>query len=292
MRIAHATDIHWMVPPRLRDATVRRTVGTANLYLMGRRTQFDVRVQASLVDHLMDLDPDLVVISGDLTSQALDTEFAAARLALQPLLDRHPTFIVPGNHDVYTPGAVRSRRIHKHFGPWLHHDGVLHRWDGPGVTLIGLDPNRATWFDASGLVPQVQLDALAAVLANPGDLQPFVGLVLHYPIVDRRGDVYDNARHGLRNAKALLDVLEAAPVRPGFVLHGHVHHGYQVLLPVRDIPSFDCGSSGQAWLPEKGWGAAMNVYTVHDGALQGVERYLYDGRSFVLEAEGAYASGR
>jgi 3',5'-cyclic AMP phosphodiesterase CpdA len=295
VKVAHATDIHWFAPPRVSDLTVRRTVGSANLYLMGRRKQFHTSVQQSLVDHVLALAPDLFVISGDLTAQALDSEFVLARAELQRVLDVVPTFIVPGNHDLYTPGAARVRRIHQHFEPWMHQQGVLHRYDDErsgGVTLLGLDPNRPTWFDASGIVPQDQLEALAEALADPALADRFVGLVLHYPIVDRRGALYDNASHGLRNARALVDVLASAPKKPGFVLHGHIHHGYRAQLPGLDIPSFDCGSSGQAWLPERGWGAAMNVYDIQDGALVGVERYLHDGERFLPEDGGAYATGR
>lgn len=294
MKIAHATDIHWFAPPRVTDLTVRRTVGSANLYLMGRRKQFHPSVQRGLVDHVLALSPDLFIISGDLTAQALDSEFALARTELQRVLDAVPTFIVPGNHDLYTPGAARVCRIQKHFGPWMHEHGPLHRYDDEqhGVTMLGLDPNRPSWFDASGSVPKEQLSALGEVLADPALQDRFVGLVLHYPIVDRRGALYDNARHGLRNARALVEVLAAAPKKPGFVLHGHIHHGYRATLPGLDVPTFDCGSSGQAWLPEKGWGAAMNVYDVTDGALADIERYVHDGERFVPEEGGAYASGR
>ncbi len=294
MRIAHATDIHWFARPGLSDMTVRRTVGSTNLYVFGRRKQFDIEVQRALVQHVLSLEPDLFVISGDLTAQALDGEFALARAELQPILDAIPTFIVPGNHDLYTPGAARSRRIQRYFEPWMHERGGLHRYDSDAepVTLLGLDPNRPTWFDASGIVPQGQLDALGEALSDPALDDRFVGLVLHYPVVDRHGALYDNSRHGLRNADALVEVLRAAPKKPGFVLHGHIHHGYQAQLPGLDVPSFDCGSSGQAWLPDRGWGAAMNVYDVRDAQLVDVQRFLHDGERFVVEEAGPYTSGR
>ena len=294
MRIAHATDIHWFMPPRLSDLTVRRAFGSFNLYVFGRRAQFDPVVQSALVAHILSLDPDLLVISGDLTAQALESEFNLAHATLRPALAAIPTFIVPGNHDVYTPGAARARRIEQTFAPWMHQVGPISRYDHPDqpVTLLGLDPNRPTWFDASGVLPADQLDALAVALSEPALRERFVGLVLHYPVVDRHGELYDNADHGLRNAGALVEVIRAAPKKPGFVLHGHVHHGYRATLPGLHVPSFNCGSSGQAWLPDKGWGAAMNVYEVVDGELSGVERYLHDGARFALEEGGAYATGR
>jgi len=292
MRIAHATDIHWFVPPTLRDLTVKRGLGTANLYVMGRRAHFDLTVQEALVRHLVALQPDLVVITGDLTAQALDSEFALARAQLQPVIDAVPLFVIPGNHDLYTPGAQRTDRIARHFGPELHRDGALHRLDLGEITVLGLDPNRPTWFTASGVVPAHQLAALGDALADPALADRFVVLALHYPIVGPRGEVYDNRRHGLRNARDLLAVLEAAPTRPQMVLHGHRHHGYRATLPVGDIVSFNCGSSGYAHMPDHDRAACMNVYTVADRALAEVERYRFDGAAFAPEPGGAYATGR
>jgi len=291
MRIAHATDIHWFVPPQLRDATIKRAMGTANLYLMSRRKHFDVGVQAALVDHLVTLAPDLVLITGDLTAQALDSEFAVARAALQPVIDTTPMLVIPGNHDLYTAGAQRDDRIGKHFADVLHRDGPIHRLDVGKVTVLGLDPNRPTYFVASGVVPDDQLEALATALADPTLDERFVVLALHYPIVDRRNEIYDGRQHGLLNARALLDVLKAAPKRPDMVVHGHRHHGYRATLPVGDIPSFNSGASGYAHLPAHRRTAHMNLYTVADGALADIERYRFDGARFELEPGGAYASG-
>jgi 3',5'-cyclic AMP phosphodiesterase CpdA len=291
VRIAHATDIHWFAPPGLRDATIKRAMGTANLYLMNRRAHFDTTVQQALVDHLVGLAPDLVIVTGDLTAQALDREFAIARRALQPVIDAQPFFVVPGNHDVYTSGAQRNDRIAQHFGDVLHREGAIGRLDVGRVTVLGLDPNRPTYLVASGRVPDDQLTALGQTLADPALADRFVILALHYPIVDRRDVIYDGNKHGLLNARALLRVLEAAPKRPDMVIHGHRHHGYRATLPVGDIPSFNCGSSGYAWQPEQGRAAAMNLYTVRDGALSKVERFRYDGSTFAPEEGGAYATG-
>jgi len=292
MRIAHATDIHWFAPPSLRDITVKRTFGTANLYLMGRRTHFDLTVQNALVQHILELAPDLLIITGDLTAQALDTEFAIARAALAPVIDAMPVFVIPGNHDLYTPGSQRTNRIAKHFGPQLHRDGVIHRLDLDDVTVLGLDPNRPTWVTASGKLPAAQLDALAEALAEPELAERFVVLAIHYPVVGPDGEVYDNRRHGLLNARELLEVLAAAPTQPAMVLHGHRHHGYRAKLPVGDIDSFNCGASGYAHLPEHDRAACMNVYTVDDRKLGAVERFRYDGTAFRPEKGGAYATGR
>jgi 3',5'-cyclic AMP phosphodiesterase CpdA len=295
MRIAHATDIHWFVPPNLSDLwSFKRSLGIANLYLRGRKDHFPEKVQADLVARIAELAPDMVVITGDLTATALRAEFAKARAALEPLLSTFPTLVIPGNHDVYTRGAQGERRIRKFFEPWMHLVGPLGRLDLDDLTVLGLDPNRANLVVASGELPREQLDALATQLADPALRDRSVLLAIHYPLLDRNGQIYDRAEHGLTNARELVAVLDRAPKRPLAILHGHEHHGFRVPLPLADgssIPIFNCGSSGYAYRPDRRRAAAFNVYTVAEGGIV-VDRYLYGPDGFAPEPGGAYATGR
>lgn len=295
-RIAHATDIHWMEPPYWKVLNSKRVLGTANLYLRGRRHHFTDIVQKALIEHILGLEPDLVLLTGDLTAQALPGEFEKAREALDPVLQRFPTFIIPGNHDVYTLGARRDRRIHTWFADWMGLDGEdpVGRLDVGDITCLGLDPNRPTWLGASGLVPPEQLVSLERTLADPALRDRLVILCLHYPVLDRRGEVYDGRNHGLLNARELIEVLDRAPVKPALMVHGHEHHGFHVELPLSGgaVPIYNSGSSGYAFMPTSKRAAAMNVYQVQGARLVGVERYLYDGETFAPEPGGAYATGR
>jgi 3',5'-cyclic AMP phosphodiesterase CpdA len=294
MRIAHVTDVHWMVPPRVWDMTPKRAIGFANLFMLGRRHHFQEEVQAALMEHILQLEPDVFLLTGDLTGTALDAEFEKARGALAPVLERFPSLVLPGNHDVYTRGAQRTHRMAEWFSEWMGlSTPPLARLDVGGVVVFGLDPNRPQLLSASGRLPDDQLIALAEALADPTLKGRFVVLCLHYPILDRHGAVYDNASHGLRNASALIEVLEQAPCKPDLVLHGHEHHGFRVNLTLSSgsVPIFDCGSSGYAYMPDRGRAAAMNVYSVADATLASVERYIYDGSGFSPEEGGAYSTG-
>jgi len=296
MRIAHATDIHWFAPPRLAELAFKRWLGSANLYLLGRRAQFDRAVQQQLVAHIDALEPDAVIITGDLTSQALDAEFAMARTDLEPLLKARPVFVVPGNHDVYTRHSQRSRAMERWFGPWMGlGDRGLGRVDVGELTLIGLDPNRPLALGSSGFVPQPQLDALADLLADPALAGRSVGLLIHYPPIDRRGDLYDGSRHGLLNARDLVAVLDRAPTRPAFVACGHVHHGFYTPIRLGDgaeVPVCNPGTSGQAFRASRRRAAAMAVYEVVDNRVVATERYLHDGSGFFPEPGGSWSTGR
>jgi len=133
LRILHATDLHSLVAPNV-SAVVRqpkRVIGVTNLWMMGRAKTFDGRVEGALgelVRTAATLKPDLIVLSGDLTSLGTEEEFALSRSRLAPLLDpsHHPTphticpaLIIPGNHDAYTHETVLSRWMEKYFGPWM-----------------------------------------------------------------------------------------------------------------------------------------------------------------------------
>jgi len=284
LRIAHATDIHWIRMPPWSRMAGKRILGTLNV-LRGRGKHFSNRVQRDLVQHMIELDPDLVILTGDLTQTALPSEFEAAKHDLQPLLDTRQVFIVPGNHDVYTRGARDSDRISQFFAAWMHRaDAPIGRLDQGELTVLGLDPCRPGVL-SSGLLPDEQLDALAKVLAEPEMSDRTVVLALHYPILDPRGAVYDNISHGLTNASDLIDVLTQAPTRPALIIHGHEHHGFHVMLD--DMPIHNSGSSGYGFEPGRR-AAYMNVYDLQDGRVVDVERYMHDGKGWTLEPGGPY----
>lgn len=281
MRIAHATDIHWFVPPALSRLAGKRSFGTTSLYLRGRRHHFDPTVQQQLVRSLLDAEPDLVVLTGDLTAQALPEEFELARRTLDPLLQRLPTLVQNGNHDVYTGGAMREGRLAATFGPWLHRigDDPIARVDLGEVTVLGLDPCRPHW-SASGRLPSDQLARLRQLLDDPALAERSVLLAQHYPVVNPIDEPYDNPYHGLRNARELMALLDGVKVRPLALLHGHKHHGYRARLP-NGTPTLNPGSSGYAHDPPRARAAHFNVYTVQDGTLADVTRFRHDGTTFV-----------
>ena len=116
MRVVHLTDLHFHAPVGALQLLGKRALGQANLVFRGRSAQFGGASRDAVVDDVLSLDPDLVVITGDLTALATDAEFAAAHAALAPLLATLPVAMVAGNHDRYTRGSARSGRMERHFG--------------------------------------------------------------------------------------------------------------------------------------------------------------------------------
>src|SRR6187455_1487828 len=102
LRIVHLSDIHvWRYafnPLRLFN---KRAVGMVEL-LTGRARKFRLDRLDEVVARVEGLEPDHILISGDLTTTALPEEFRAARAALAGvLLDSNRVTVIPGNHDRY-----------------------------------------------------------------------------------------------------------------------------------------------------------------------------------------------
>lgn len=108
-------------------------------YALGRAKRFSLQVQRQLVAAMASVKPDVVLITGDLTSQALESEFELARTELQGLLDAAPrgSFVIPGNHCVYTRPAAKQRLLQRYFGKWMD-DGPDVQVGGEGGVLAGV----------------------------------------------------------------------------------------------------------------------------------------------------------
>ncbi|MBN2798937.1 MAG: metallophosphoesterase family protein [Deltaproteobacteria bacterium] len=282
MKIAHLTDLHWMTPPSPTRLVGKRLLGSANLYLRGRRRHFQREVQRAAVERVVALAPDMVVISGDLTAQALPEEFRLARGCLDPILSRFPTLLVPGNHDVYTRGAAREDRIRELFAPWLG-EGPLGRLDLGRVTCLGLDANRPGLF-ASGLLPQAQLDALGTTLSDPSLADRHLLIAIHHPVIDPAGGLYQKRSHGLLNADALTDLIDQQRSLPEAILSGHVHRAYcatHTLPSGRRLLQLDAGAGGYA--PHGDRTGTFNLYQLDERGLSVATQQRY--------SEGAYREG-
>jgi 3',5'-cyclic AMP phosphodiesterase CpdA len=291
VRVLHFTDLHLFRPPPLRGLLSKRLLGTANLYLARRVDHFSDQSIASLVQAILALDPDVCLCTGDLTGMASQSEFDDIRAMLEPVLQRFPTAMIPGNHDVYTKGAERARRFERSFGEWAGGGRypALHRFDG--LRVIGLHAARPHPILASGHLPAPQLEALSTLLDEP--CEDFTVLMIHYPLRGRDGRPYGNASRHLDNAVELEALLRA---RPGvdLIVHGHEHHGFQAQLetPRGPIPIYDPGAGGRSFSPPRNETAHFNVYEIEGRRLTGVERWALDGERFAPEPGGPYATGR
>jgi 3',5'-cyclic AMP phosphodiesterase CpdA len=274
MRFVHCSDVHITADYRalsLRRLGWRRWLALLELTVGGRQRAYARAgsLLGAIAREAEALDAHLV-LSGDLTAYALESEFAGARAALGALgADPRRCTVVPGNHDAFTRGSVRTRRFERHFGHLLDTDLPEYRREGPYpfVRLLGeeaavvglcsarLPPAPGLAFGAIG---RAQLDGLSALLDDARLAGRAVLVVVHHAPLGPDGRP-DSALHGLRDARALF-----ARVRgPRFaVLHGHIHARYHLPASAQRPHLLCAGSSTEAgregyWVIEVGGGRVL-----------------------------------
>jgi len=259
MRVLHVSDVHVSVP--LSELPWGRML---NKRLLGALSHAARRARgfaqapeklralgAFAAEHAVDL----VIVTGDYTAVGTEPELAAARRAVDSLTSRPLGFVtLPGNHDVYLADSVRHGCFERYFGEFLSSDLPEYCVDGPWplTRLVGDDvavvavnsarPNPQPW-RSSGLIPDPQLAALSRVLSDARLANRFVFVATHY--APRRPDGTPDTRwHGLVNADALLAVCK--PLKSAAILHGHIHHRYQLQVPGSRTRIFGAGSATYA----------------------------------------------
>jgi 3',5'-cyclic AMP phosphodiesterase CpdA len=272
LRILHFSDVHLPFPPGAFRAPEilhpKRLVALLNFYLRrGGKYAEALQKLDGLRDFLIREPVDYVLYTGDSLNFGLEREFTAAapRLAATLALARRGALALPGNHDLYTGDSLALHR--KHFAPLVRSDIAdsatptgypLVRWMGADAVAIAFNtacPHFNFW-NSSGRVPDLELDALARLLDRPDvATRRRIFLMTHYPF-DERGFF-----HGLRNSRALLKLLRG---RDNLVLlHGHNHRPYTHLVHGTAIPLYCAGSLSKAgaesfWLFDL-YGDALNA---------------------------------
>ncbi len=198
----------------------KRFVGMAEL-LMGRARRFRQERAADLVERVKGLEPDHILITGDLTTTALPAEFRAARAALAEWLhDPAKVTIVPGNHDRYTARAHRLRRFEQYFGAYMGGgDFPTLRMLDAHTAILGLDPTRAA-ITARGLMGEAQLARAQRLLDGFRGIGRLL-VACHYPVAVPLEYRREYARKPLVDAARVASWLRA--IGPHLFCSGHVH---------------------------------------------------------------------
>ncbi len=170
-------------------------------------------------DAVVDIEPDVLVISGDLTQRAKVEECRQASEFLKSLPEL-PTVVVPGNHDVplYRVWERLTRPL-KNYTDYISADlDTITRL--PGAVIVGLDSTAPYRAIVNGRLTESQLrfaeDAFSA--AGPDDIRI---LVAHHPFAsapDFEGD------YPIPGRSKLLRRMEASGV--ALILGGHLHRAY------------------------------------------------------------------
>jgi 3',5'-cyclic AMP phosphodiesterase CpdA len=299
MRIAHFSDLHVLdlegvKPHRFLN---KRLTGYANLRLKRGHIHHPSYVRAisrevtrAKVDH--------VVITGDLTNLALETEYEAVRRLLEEELGlgAKDVSVVPGNHDLYTRGALTSGRFATYFGPYLASDlpelGVdmgigrfpFVKLRGP-VAIIGLSSAVPRLpLVAAGKLGKKQLDAFAKILTHPEVQKRTPVVLLHHPAHNPLSKV-KSLLEGLHDAALLWTTLQELP--RGLVLHGHLHRRVLRFLPTARGRVHAVGATSASLHHEdEAKMAGFNLYEVAtDGSIATIEAHVFDPASDTFHVE-------
>lgn len=172
----------------------------------------DPELEGPLLETIAQIDPDLVVISGDFTQRARVSQFERARAFLDRI--EAPTLSVPGNHDTpldnlflrfFRPFHRYKRAIDRQLEPIHEDDAVM----VAGVNTV----NRFSW-QRGRMSPRTTARVCKYFDEQPEKVQI---AVLHHPL--EHGPNVD--KRLMKGARAALRTL--ADCGTDVVLSGHLH---------------------------------------------------------------------
>ena len=194
-----------------------------------------------VVAYAQALKPDHVLITGDLTTTALDVEFRAARRELAPLLvDPERATVIPGNHDRYTSGSVRGKTFEKTFGAFSPNGSYpFLRLLDEKTAILGLDPTRSH-LTARGYLPAEQLLAAKSLVAHTSTRPERLIVACHYPVGAPVGYEEILEKKRMINAEDVRSWLSG--IGPHLYCCGHVHAAWA--FRPQNVPNQLCLNAG------------------------------------------------
>jgi 3',5'-cyclic AMP phosphodiesterase CpdA len=234
LRIAHLSDIHF---------------GDENREAVDAAAAFLQREQ-----------PDLTIVSGDLTRFAEKDEFAAAADWLTRLPS--PQLVTPGNHDA--PYLAWVERIFRPFQRFKQTIGPV--WSQscrlPGLAVEGVNTARGAQLRLNWSKGAADARQMAEAA---GRLQAADGariLVCHHPLMELpHGPMTGRVRGG----RAAAEIFAQADV--DLVLSGHVHVPFAIAYPFADGRTYAVGA-GTLSVRERGAPASFNMIHMKRAAIE------------------------
>ena len=180
------------------------------------------------VEEINLLNPDFVIISGDLTfGQLYPFEYSYEYPTCYKILQDFtvPTYLCPGNHDGYIQTFQDGLKFwENYFGPVYYsfdynntHFLSINSYDWPARARIGFSYLVFNW---GGSIQEDQLNWIENDLTSHSDADQTVMMMHHNPLWDTTGDSL--VGNGYYNQDALLDLIRTNSVDA--VFDGHVHY--------------------------------------------------------------------
>ncbi|HUJ56182.1 MAG TPA: metallophosphoesterase [Gaiellaceae bacterium] len=206
--------------------------------------------------------PDVVVVSGDLTSNGFKDEYALAREFLDTIACESMV-VIPGNHDSRNVGYVHFEDL---FG---ERNSVLRR---NGVTIVAVDSSEPDL--DNGQIGRGRYRWIEEQFAaEPADLRVFV---LHHHLLPVPGT--GRERNIVHDAGDTLETLQRAGV--DLVLSGHKHVPYAWRL--ENLFVVNAGTVSSSRLRGKGR-PCYNVVEVDGTHVDVWRRYPFHGQERIIQ---------
>ena len=178
--------------------------------------RIDPQLLQPLIDEVRRIDPDLVVVSGDLTQRARTAQFRQARAFLDEL--PAPRLVVPGNHDVPLHNVLA--RMFRPLDKYRRYicDDLEPCFTDDQIAVLGLNSARSLTIK-NGRINARQLDRVRSrLLQLPPDRIKII--VTHHPLdlPLERGE-----KHLVGRARLAMETFAACGV--DLLLAGHLHWG-------------------------------------------------------------------
>jgi 3',5'-cyclic AMP phosphodiesterase CpdA len=245
------------------------------------------QVEAALGALIHRADPELIVVSGDLTHRGRADQHDRAATFLKRL--GRPLVVVPGNHDI--PWALPARLTHpfREFERHWQTTEPVHR--GEDIFVVGLNSVRP-WRHQSGGVRSVQLQRAAELLAGaPAGAVRVV--VLHHHLI---GAPWRSRKKPVARRSHVLAALVDAGAE--LILAGHIHqaavserHEFEVAPSgLRGATVSIAPGLGQPRPDRRGEARGLHVYHVHERHLE-VETYVWREADWGLIGQRRFPRG-
>lgn len=242
----------------------------------------DHALLAPLRARVVALQPNLIVVSGDLTQRAKPAEFREARAFLDSL--PAPRLVVPGNHDVPLYNVLQRffrplAKFRRHISPDLEPAHV-----DAEMAVVGVNTARSSVFKG-GRINEEQIERVRGILCRlPEEVTKIV--VTHHPFDLPPGHA---SRELVGRARKAMQMF--ARCGADILLSGHLHESHasdtRLRYKIDDYVALVVQAGTATSTRVRGEMNSFNVVDI-DGARVCIERFAWDGQAFEPHDAAAY----
>ena len=255
----------------------------------------------SLRELIVEIAPDAVAISGDLTQRCTKKEFEQAREYLDKIGQVAPYVVIPGNHDIRWLGAV-ARNMGGLFREQAHNfkysrytryisEDLSPSLEVPGAVIAGLNTahgitrgsitRRFRDLGVIGYVKHADIERVSEVFSKASPDAARIVMIHHNPI---RGEL--SGRHGLANTEQALHAFADLGTELILCGHDHLQAIHNVERGVHGLVISTAGTISNRIRP--GRASSFNLVTIDERTLR-ITTYAWQGsEGFTPTEERSY----